>query len=108
MAHPEAAFCGDWCGKCENYQKTCAGCLAEAHPDCHFIRCALEQSLEHCGLCPRLPCEKLEAFVPDDRPGCPPGYHIENLRRRLEIGTEAWLVEQRAAWRGPDAPSPAS
>ena len=102
---PEAAFCGDWCGKCPNYQGTCPGCLLELHKDCHFVRCSLARGLEHCGLCEGLPCEKLKAFVPDDRPGCPPGYHVENLRRRAKIGTEAWLAEQREAWRDAGDPS---
>ncbi|MCX6096695.1 MAG: DUF3795 domain-containing protein [Candidatus Bipolaricaulota bacterium] len=98
MTQPEAAICGDWCGKCPNYPSDCAGCRPELHKDCRFVRCALDRGLEHCGLCPKLPCEKLKAFVPDDRRGCPPGYHVENLRRRAKIGTEAWLAEQRKAW----------
>jgi hypothetical protein len=40
--------------------------------------------------------------VPDDRVGCPPGYHVQNLRVRTEIGTAAWLEEQRARWKTAD------
>lgn len=91
----EAAFCGDFCGKCPNYLQDCRGCIPQDHGDCHFVRCCQEKGIEHCGLCVEFPCQKLNEFVPDDRPGCPPGYHIMNLRARVTIGTKAWLEGQR-------------
>ncbi len=94
-----AGVCGDWCGKCPNFGLTCQGCTE--HSECDFYRCCvLNKGLEHCGLCPDFPCLKLSEFVPDDRPGCTPGYHIDALKRRVEVGTEAWLAEQCAYWRG--------
>ncbi|MEA3311528.1 MAG: DUF3795 domain-containing protein [candidate division WOR-3 bacterium] len=98
MSDPLACFCGDYCGKCPNYPRKCAGCVPELHPDCHFIRCCQDKGIEHCGFCENLPCQKLAGFCPDDRPSCPPGYHIENLRERKRIGTEAWFEKQRAKW----------
>ncbi len=98
MGHSEAGFCGDYCGKCPNFGLSCDGCGPLSKPECHFILCCLERHIPHCGLCEDFPCEALNAFVPDDRAGCPPGYHIENLRARVEIGTEAWLEKQRERW----------
>ena len=97
----EAGFCGDYCGKCPNYLNTCRGCVPDNHLDCHFVKCCLEQSIEHCGFCKDFPCEKLQQFVPDDRPECPRGYHIENLRVRKAVGTEEWLKLQRVKWKRP-------
>jgi len=94
-----AGFCGDFCGKCPNYPNDCLGCIPQDHEDCHFVRCCLDKAIEHCGLCEQFPCQKLSTFVPDDRPRCPPGYHIMNLRARLTIGTSAWLEGQRQEWK---------
>jgi hypothetical protein len=93
-----AGFCGDYCGKCPNYSDTCAGCLPANHPDCRFVTCCLERGIEHCGLCEKFPCRDLREFVPDDRPGCEPGYHIEGLMGRSSKGTAAWLEDQRRKW----------
>lgn len=93
-----AGFCGDYCGKCPNYPGTCTGCHPADHPDCHFIRCCLSRGIEHCGLCTVFPCSRLVSFVPDDSPGCPPGYHIANLRERAAKGTPRWIEIQRARW----------
>jgi len=99
MDHPKAAFCGDYCGKCPNYPDKCHGCIPSLHMDCHFVKCCLEKGIEHCGFCKDFPCEKLSEFVPDDRPECPPGYLIENLRVRKVVGTGAWVKSQQAKWK---------
>jgi len=96
----EAGSCGDFCGKCPNYRYDCQGCVPRKHPECHFVRCCQEKTIEHCGSCVDFPCEKLSTFVPEDRPGYPPGYHIMNLRARLTMGTAAWLAQQRKMWAG--------
>jgi len=98
MAYSEVGFCGDYCGKCPNYPDECQGCIPSAHMDCHFVSCCLQKKIEHCGFCEDFPCKKLSKFVPDDRPECPPGYHIENLRIRKTIGTKDWLAKQQAKW----------
>ena len=99
MTSPEAGFCGDFCGKCPNFPGECSGCIPEDHTDCFFVKCCMGKDLEHCGLCEGFPCQKLKDFVPDDRPGCEPGYHIEGLRRRTAEGTVAWLAAQREKWK---------
>jgi len=99
MSHPEAAFCGVYCGKCPNYPDKCRGCLPQDHMDCYFVKCCLGKDIEHCGLCEEFPCKKLNDFVPDDRPECPKGYHLENLRERVAIGTMEWLEIQRKKWK---------
>jgi len=99
MNYSEAAFCGDYCGKCPNYPEKCHGCVPSVHMDCYFVKCCLEKGIEHCGFCEDFPCKKLSDFVPDDRPECPTGYHVENLRARMAIGTEAWLKVQREKWK---------
>ncbi|HVO37312.1 MAG TPA: DUF3795 domain-containing protein [Candidatus Acidoferrum sp.] len=99
MAYSEAGFCGDYCGKCPNYPDECQGCIPSAHMDCHFVSCCLQKNIEHCGFCEDFPCKKLREFVPDDRPECPSGYHIENLRARKAIGTKDWLAKQQAKWQ---------
>lgn len=93
-----AGFCGDYCGKCPNFPSTCVGCVPESHADCRFVTCCLSKGIEHCGLCEDFPCRELAAFVPDDRPECPPGYHIANLRDRQKIGTVGWLEKQQRKW----------
>lgn len=95
---PVAAICGDYCGKCPHYPDKCGGCTPQTKAECRFVICCTARDLEHCGYCPEFPCESLSEFCPDDRPGCPPGYHIENLRRRMAIGIQAWLAEQRQRW----------
>lgn len=96
-----AGFCGDFCGKCPNLPASCEGCVPEAHGECHFVGCCLSRGLEHCGLCEDFPCRELKDFVPDDRPECPQGYHIANLRDRRRMGTARWLDEQRRKWSVP-------
>ena len=94
-----AGFCGDYCGKCPNYPGSCNGCVASEHMDCHFLRCCLERGIEHCGFCEEFPCLRLREFVPDDRQGCEPGYHIRELKKRASMGTAAWLERQERRWK---------
>ncbi len=96
MNHPLAAYCGDYCGRCPQYGTECRGCEPSAHPDCHFINCCQEKFIQHCGLCDEFPCETLRNFVPDNGPKCPAGFHVENLRNRVIVGTEAWIEAQQA------------
>lgn len=98
MSQEDATCCGDYCGKCPNYQSSCRGCIPIHHTECPFVRCCLDHWIPHCGLCDEFPCHELESFRPDDRPGCPPGYHLANLRRRMQVGTQQWLDEQSDRW----------
>ena len=99
-----AGCCGDYCGKCPNYPAACGGCVPEEHADCHFASCCAGRRIEHCGLCPDFPCARLVEFCPDDRPGCPPGYHLENLEARVQTGTAAWLEGQKRRWADNEKP----
>lgn len=93
-----AASCCDYCGKCPNNPNKCPGCNMETHPEYYFLKCCTQKAIDHCGLCSEFPCEKLASFIPDDRAECPKGYHMANLRRRVQIGTELWLEEQEKIW----------
>lgn len=100
MKRSEAGFCGDYCGKCPNSPEKCSGCIPSLHMNCHFVKCCLNKGIEHCGFCEAFPCQKLSDFVPDDRPECPRGYHINNLKERRAIGTAKWLEVQQKKWKG--------
>ena len=95
----EASFCGDYCGKCPNYPSKCQGCIPDNHMNCHFVKCCLSKSIEHCGFCNDFPCNTLSGFVPDDRRECPAGYHVQNLLARRTVGTQAWLQSQHKKWK---------
>jgi ferredoxin len=95
----EAGFCGDYCGKCPNYPDDCRGCIPDNHMNCHFVKCCLSKSIEHCGFCNDFPCSKLSSFVPDDRLECLAGYHVQNLFARKTMGTQAWLQTQHKKWK---------
>lgn len=93
-----AGYCGDFCGKCPQYPQSCAGCIPSLHPECTFIQCCTAKSVNHCGECGDFPCEPLLHFVPDDRPECPPGYHIENCKKRNSMGTDSWIESEIRKW----------
>lgn len=103
-----ASVCGFYCGSCIYLGNPCAGCVplegkpfwAGEMPDgtCPIYDCCRnEKDLEHCGLCPQLPCATFlglrdpsmseEVFVESVE------RRVANLRRREEIGTQAWLAE---------------
>jgi hypothetical protein len=97
-----AAVCGNYCGTCDFYGSTCAGCLEQKGRmfwgTCRRYRCCVEaKQLEHCGWCEQLPCHWFdwnpegfdEATFAANRQR-----DINNLLRRRQVGTAAWLVEQ--------------
>jgi len=76
---------------------TCDGCTGslDRHwsPDCGMMLCARERGVKLCSECPDFVCDKLKAFAGDGM-----AHHrrsVENLKRIREMGTEAWLEEQR-------------
>jgi GNAT superfamily N-acetyltransferase len=116
--------CGLYCGACYHYRAafpdgqhlldeasrqgrsldgfTCAGCRSDAlyvHPGCsrcEIRSCAAARGVEHCGLCPDLPCSVLSAFRDNGRP-----HHrdvVENLKSLAVKGTGEWLAEQQERW----------
>ena len=119
------ATCGLYCGACsfkltvdENerahvlslpsrYDKAkeaeleaCPGCRNESTSNgddpCKIRSCARARGLEHCGSCAEFPCAVISAFAADGVPHH--GQTIENLQRLGEVGTLAWLAEQKARW----------
>lgn len=68
------AYCGTYCGACKWREKTgCKGCKANAGVmfwgECDKAKCCIEKGYEHCGECPELPCEKIQALIDDPEHG---------------------------------------
>jgi len=115
-----ASACGIYCGDCEFHKEICPGCPVVAgkvfwteiegveHDSCPIYECCvIEKGLEHCGLCPDLPCEVYMDLVDPNDPVADvhKQVNIRELRRRKEIGTCAWLVEKRAKRTDPEVTS---
>jgi hypothetical protein len=94
-----AAVCGRYCGACESYTSgVCCGCGYQLGQTCRgecalFACCIAVQGLEHCGLCPALPCQLFAGQAPP----LEVARRYRALRRRAEIGTLAWLDEEQSA-----------
>jgi hypothetical protein len=92
-----AAVCGRNCELCDAYRDLgCCGCgyqLGETRRgECAVFHCCIaERGLEHCGLCPDFPCQ---VFMSHASP-LEVTRRYRALCRRTEIGTIAWLEEQR-------------
>lgn len=92
-----AAVCGRYCATCDACQGgSCRGCAYQLgstrRGECPIFACCVEtRGLEHCGLCVDFPCQ---VFVRHARP-LDIAKLYRALTRRAEIGTAAWLVEQK-------------
>jgi len=91
-----AAVCGVYCGTCGEFPQDCRSCAYQLghtqHGECPVYQCCLvERGLEHCGLCPDFPCQIFLALAEPMEVQ----RRYRSLLRRREIGTEAWLEEQR-------------
>ncbi|MFC2015836.1 DUF3795 domain-containing protein [Chloroflexota bacterium] len=91
-----AAVCGRYCAECDAVQDgLCCGCgyqLGQTRRgECAVYQCCVMlRGLEHCGLCLDFPCQVFASHAsPLDV-----GRRYKALRRRAEIGTAAWLLEQ--------------
>jgi hypothetical protein len=106
-----ATVCGIYCGRCSYLGEACSGCSAEKGrvfwtrldeipwDVCPIWKCCIEErGLEHCGLCPDLPCDTYLALKDPDDPQA--DLHkrecIESLKHRAEVGTTRWLEEQES------------
>ena len=98
--------CGLYCGICMDHVNgechgcgcDCGKCAGTAHSEnCAIAGCARSKGVESCAQCKELPCTRVIQFTVDPiwRTHAP---CIENLRRRRQIGTDAWLREQRDYW----------
>ena len=59
-------MCGAYCGICEWRPRTnCAGCQASKGDMfwgvCSVAKCCVSRGFTHCGECPELPCDELQA-----------------------------------------------
>lgn len=102
-----AAPCGIYYGFCRAYlggTKTgCEGCRIR-NKDCTFIRKDCQPlrkgTIKFCYECDKFPCARLEWLdgIYRKRHGYSP---IKSLERMKSIGVDAWLDEQREAWKCP-------
>jgi hypothetical protein len=128
MAQEELlAACGLYCGACYHYRAgqpggehllteaarggrplegyTCRGCRSDKlyiHPGCAqcAIRdCADERGILHCGVCERVPCDRLLAFRDDGHVHHLP--ILEQLEALSRKDPGQWLAEQAARWTCP-------
>lgn len=89
------SVCGAVCSECEKYPKECAGCeaiqgkvfwLKYTNLDqCDIYSCCKSRSLEHCGKCQKVPCERF--FAHQD-----PKYTDEEYRRMVDEGVKLLRV----------------
>jgi hypothetical protein len=97
MERRQAAVCGRYCGGCEPYvEGRCCGCGYQLGLTCRgecvvFQCCVCQRGLEHCGLCQDFPCEVFLALAEP----LEVARRYRALLRRAEIGTAAWIAEQR-------------
>ena len=101
--------CGLYCGDCEHLNDKCPGCgQVQGKPFwtsmfnlevCPLYGCCVNQKkLEHCGLCPDLPCETFSSLrdpsMSDEEAAQSLQQKINDLKRRKEVGTKTWLNER--------------
>jgi hypothetical protein len=92
-----AAVCGRHCAACDAYrQELCCGCGYQLgktrRGECPVFECCIAQrGLEHCGLCVDFPCQVFISHAPP----LEVARLYKALRRRADIGTPAWLDEQK-------------
>jgi len=107
-----APVCGVYCGDCNFLGKECTGCgyvagkpfWSKMMPSkiCPLYDCCRnKEDLEHCGLCDKFPCK---TFLELRDPNMSDEEFIESLKtrqealkRRTEIGTEKWLLENSSS-----------
>lgn len=97
MANDFAARCGIYCGDCKfREQMKCPGCVKAAGlmfwGECRVAICCNSRSLEHCGLCPEVPCDILNEFSYDATHG-DNGARIERCKAWAKEGFDAWLAK---------------
>jgi hypothetical protein len=105
-----AAPCGIYCGECESLGSKCQSCgqiqgkpfwtklySVEVCPlyDC----CVNKKHLEHCGLCPELPCQTFislrDPALSDEEAAKALQKRQKDLKLRKKIGTENWLKNKQ-------------
>ncbi len=81
----------EFLGNLSDTNKSCPGCRqGGGNPDCDLRKCAIEKGAEICCLCKEFPCERINDFS-KVYPTV-----ISDGQRLKEIGTDAWIEEQKA------------
>jgi len=119
MMKRHAAYCGLYCGACwsmiayeqaqgessalgvklDANEPCCQGCDSAAQNTCEFVVCNKNHGTQSCAFCPEFPCVRITAFSHEEWE-----HHkvvLDNLNRIKDIGTEAWLLEQKVYWTCP-------
>lgn len=86
------ARCGAYCGDCTYKEPMrCPGCLDAQgdmfHGTCEVAKCSLSKGYTHCGTCPDLPCDALQAAFDEPEHG-DGGERLANL--------QAWARGERS------------
>jgi len=105
-----AASCGLYCGDCDYLSDKCQGGCGQVRGKpfwttqfnlevCPLYDCCVNQHhLEHCGLCSKFPCEPFinlrDPALSDEEAEQALQKKMKDLKRRKEMGTEAWLKEK--------------
>ncbi len=84
MDNSQIGMCGAYCGVCDWKEKTgCKGCQTHKgdmfYGTCDVAKCCTSKGYLHCGVCPELPCEKLEAAFNNPEHG-DNGERLANLK----------------------------
>ena len=103
-----APVCGIYCSSCGFLGEQCRGCgYVNGKPFwtaqipsgiCPIYDCCRNQKqIEHCGLCADFPCkiflELRDPNMSDEEFQKSLAGRQEALKRRIEVGTESWLLE---------------
>ncbi len=87
------SYCGLFCDFCDfRTPHNCGTCISTGgkpfYGSCPIAECCREKGLAHCGHCPLMPCDKLNAY------SCGEGEHCDNPKgSRLEI-LKKWVAEK--------------
>ncbi len=87
-------MCGAYCGVCEWKPKTeCPGCQTAqgdmSWGECSMAKCCINNGFMHCGECPELPCDDLQAAFNNGEHG-DHGERLINLKAWAE-GEDTFL-----------------
>lgn len=82
--HTLMARCGGYCGDCTwKEPMNCPGCQKAQgdmfHGTCQVAKCSLAKGYTHCGECPELPCDILQAAFDEPEHG-DGGERLANLQ----------------------------
>jgi len=110
----ELAPCGVFCGACPSFNRSCLGCSSRNKDQkrtskwgCKIRKCCFEQhSITSCAFCSEFPCEIINQKLINSHPHDPRFAYrheiVENQKKFLELGPEAYLAFQDQRWTCPE------